>query len=206
MYPFIYLCNVNRKGVRLYDYRQDNCLYGKLNKIFHIILNILTFHSLIKHMAYPSLQLIEALRETANRLRHGAHYAWGHHGACNCGNLLQVLTPLDEKEILNFAHTGAGEWTELAEEYCSASNAPVNLVLSKLMEAGLTPSDVHHIEYLTDRAVLEKLPGGLRWLKRNVREDVILYFEAFANLLEEQLLESIDIAELTNITIAKIVV
>lgn len=139
-------------------------------------------------MAKASLQLIAALRETATRLRNGAHYAWGHHGACNCGNLLQVLTPLTEGEILRFAHTGTGEWTELSEEYCSTTNAPVNLVLSKLQQAGLTPTDIHHIEYLTDKEVLHQLPGGFRWLKRNVREDVILYFEAFANLLEEKLI------------------
>jgi hypothetical protein len=144
-------------------------------------------------MAFPSIGLINALRETATRLRNGAHYAWGHHGACNCGNLLQVLTPLSEKEILSYAHTGAGEWTELAEEYCSASNAPVNLVLSKLEQAGLTPTDIHHIEFLTDKAVLNFLAGGFRWLKRNVREDVILYFEAFANQLEEKLIQSVDI-------------
>ncbi|MBP6214714.1 MAG: hypothetical protein KA399_00830 [Chitinophagaceae bacterium] len=144
-------------------------------------------------MAFPSIGLINALRETATRLRNGAHYAWGHHGACNCGNLLQVLTPLSEKEILSYAHTGAGEWTELAEEYCSTSNAPVNLVLSKLEQAGLTPTDIHHIEFLTDKAVLNILPGGFRWLKRNVREDVILYFDAFANLLEEKLIQSVDI-------------
>lgn len=144
-------------------------------------------------MAIPSLSLIESLRETARRLRNGAHYSWGHHGACNCGNLLQVLTPLSESEILAYAHTGVGEWTELAEEYCSTTNAPVNLVLSKLMQAGLTPSDVHHIEYLTDRAVLENLPGGFRWLKRNVREDVIVYFETFATLLEDELLSAVNI-------------
>ncbi|MFT3949740.1 MAG: hypothetical protein QM763_22440 [Agriterribacter sp.] len=40
-------------------------------------------------MAYPNTKLIEALRNTAQRLRKGAHYAWGNHGACNCGNLLE---------------------------------------------------------------------------------------------------------------------
>lgn len=145
-------------------------------------------------MAKPTITLIESLRETARRLRSGAHYSWGHHGACNCGNLLQVLTRLDEKQILTYAHTAAGEWTELAEEYCSATNVPVNVVLSKLMEAGLTPTDIHHIEYLTDNDVLKKLPGGFRWLKRNVREDVIVYFETFANLLEEELLSAITIS------------
>lgn len=144
-------------------------------------------------MAKPSIELIEAFRETARRLRNGAHYAWGHHGACNCGNLVQVLTPLTEGEILRYAHTATGEWTELAEEYCSASNAPVNLMMSKLEQSGLTPVDIHHIEYLTDREVLNYLPGGFRWLKRNVSEDVILYFEAFANMLEEKLAASIEI-------------
>jgi len=138
-------------------------------------------------MANASTELIQAFRETARRLRDGAAYSWGNHGACNCGNLLQVLTPLNEKEILTYAHTGTGEWTELAMENCPGSGAPVDLLISKLQQAGLTPTDIHHIEYLTDRSVLEQLPGGFRWLKRNVREDVILYFEAYARLLEKQL-------------------
>ncbi|MFI5132454.1 MAG: hypothetical protein ACHQFX_20795 [Chitinophagales bacterium] len=144
-------------------------------------------------MAKPSIELIEALRETGRRLRNGAHYSWGHHGACNCGNLLQVITKFTEGEILRYAHSGTGEWTELAEEYCATSNAPVNVVMLQLEQAGLTPSDIHHIEYLTDRAVLKCLPGGFRWLKRNVREDVILYFDAFANLLEEKLIASVEL-------------
>ena len=45
-------------------------------------------------MAKPSLELIDALRKTANRLKTGAYYAWGNHGGCNCGNLLQVITNL----------------------------------------------------------------------------------------------------------------
>jgi hypothetical protein len=144
-------------------------------------------------MAKPSIELIEALRETARRLRNGANYSWGHHGACNCGNLLQVITPLSEGEILRYAHTAVGEWTELAEEYCGVTNSPVSLVMSRLEQAGLTPVDIRHIECLTDREVLEHLPGGFRWLKKNVREDVILYFEAFAIMLEEKLICSVSI-------------
>lgn len=144
-------------------------------------------------MAHPSIELINAFRKTAERLRNGAHYAWGHHGACNCGNLLQVITPLTEAEILHYAHLGNGEWTELAEEFCGVSNAPVSLVISKLEQAGLTPTDIHHIEYLSDKQVLQYLHGGFRWLKRNVRENVILYFEAFADMLEEELLKTVTI-------------
>lgn len=138
-------------------------------------------------MATPTIELISALRETASKLRNGAHYAWGHHGACNCGNLLQTVTSLTEGEILRYAHTGTGEWTELAEEFCPVTNAPLTLLLTRLQEIGLTPSDIHHIEYLTDKEVLKHLEGGFRWLKRNKKEDAIAYFEAFANLLEEKL-------------------
>jgi hypothetical protein len=140
--------------------------------------------------------LIDALRTTAARLRDGATYAWGNHGACNCGNLLQVITPLSRQEILQYAHTGIGEWTELSEDYCGVTNAPVDLLLSKLQGVGLTPSDIHNLEYLDNREVLDKLPGGFRWLTKNVREDVMVYFETFATMLEEQLLSGIDISHL----------
>jgi hypothetical protein len=141
-------------------------------------------------MAYPNLALVEALREAANNLRHGAHYAWGHHGSCNCGHLLQVVTHLSKEEILRYARTGSGEWTEIAEEYCAVSSAPAYLLISKLEGLGLTPVDIHNLEYLSDKEVLKNLPGGFRWLKKNIREDVILYFETFAQMLEDRLQEA----------------
>lgn len=144
-------------------------------------------------MAIPTIELVSALRATATKLRNGAHYAWGHHGACNCGNLLQTVTQLSEGEILRYAHTGTGEWTELAEEFCPVTNAPLTLLLTRLQEIGLTPSDIHHIEYLTDKEVLKHLEGGFRWLKRNKKEDAIAYFEAFANMLEEKLAQQVNL-------------
>ena len=144
-------------------------------------------------MATTSFELITALRETANRLENGAFYAWGNHGGCNCGNLLQVVTQLSKEEILQYAHSGIGEWTELAEEYCGVTNAPVSLLLKKLQELGLTPTDIHNLEYLQDREVLNNLPNGFRWLKKNVRADVVVYFNTYANILEDKLIEQIKI-------------
>lgn len=144
-------------------------------------------------MANPNIELIDALRTTANRLKKGGYYAWGNHGACNCGNLVQSLTHLNKEEILKYAQTGIGEWTELAEEYCEETNAPVNLLIQKLEMAGLNSTDIHNIEYLSDRTVLNALPGGFRWLKRNARKDVVLYFETFADILEDKLLSKIEI-------------
>ncbi len=147
-------------------------------------------------MAYANLTLINALRETAVRLRNGAYYAWGHHGGCNCGNLVQVLADLSKEEVLAIAHTAPGEWTEIAAESCSITHLPLMDLMRRLEGAGLTPTDIHHIEYLTDRKVLAALPGGFRWLKRNQREDVIVYFETFARLLEEELLKTVKIGSL----------
>lgn len=139
-------------------------------------------------MAFASTTLVNALRETARRLQNGAPYAWGHHGQCNCGNLVQVVTPFSADDIQRFAQTGTGEWTELAFAHCSSTGAPVDLLVQQLVEIGLTPTDIHHLEYLSDKAVLKNLPGGFRWLHRNRREDAIVYFEAFADLLEDKLL------------------
>jgi hypothetical protein len=144
-------------------------------------------------MAHPNLTLIGALRQAADNLRKGASYAWGHHGACNCGHVLQVVTHLSKEEILRYAHTGIGEWTEIAEEYCSTTQVPAYLMISKLEAIGLTPTDIHCLEYLQDQEILKRLPGGFRWLQKNVREDVILYFETMADVLEEKLLQVIDL-------------
>jgi hypothetical protein len=147
-------------------------------------------------MAHPNLKLVETLRKAAKNLRNGAPYAWGNHGSCNCGHILQVVTHLSKKEILEYAQSTQGEWTEIAEDYCGVTNAPAYLLISQLEKLGLTPTDIHNLEYLEDRRVLENLPGGFRWLKRNVREDVVVYFETMAEMLEEELLKTIELPRL----------
>jgi len=117
----------------------------------------------------------------------------GNHGSCNCGNLLQVVTKLSRQEILRHAHAGIGEWTELAEDYCGVTNTPVDLMISHLQKLGLTPTDIHNLEYLEDKDVLNNLPGGFRWLKKNVREDVIIYFERSPQCFEEKIMNAIHI-------------
>ncbi len=159
-------------------------------------------------MAYANLALIDALNKTADNLENGSHYAWGNHGSCNCGNLLQTITQLDAKEILRRAHSSNGEWTEITEEFCGVTNAPVDMLITNLQKIGLTPSDVHSLEYLDDKLVLKQLPGGFRWLSRNKREDVIIYFRTFAkmllNVLEQDKTLSIKpLQDALNVTLSK---
>jgi hypothetical protein len=146
-------------------------------------------------MAHPNPRLINALREAAARLHAGAPYSWGHHGSCNCGQLLQVITHLSKEEILRQAHSATGEWTEIAETYCAVTSLPAYVLISKLEAAGLTTTDIHGLEYLQDREVLNALPNGFRWLKRNERADVILYFETLAHLLEKKLSQQMKIQQ-----------
>ena len=155
-------------------------------------------------MAHPNITLVNSLREAAKNLRSGAHYAWGSHGSCNCGHLLQVVTQLSKEEIIRHAQTVYGEWTEIAEEYCGLTHAPAYLLISNLEKIGLTPTDIHNLEYLEDRLVLQNLPGGFRWLKKNVREDVIVYFETLANLLEDQLLSKIELPDFAQLQAAEV--
>ena len=155
-------------------------------------------------MAHPNITLINALREAAENLGNGAHYAWGHHGSCNCGHVLQVVTHLSKEEIVRHAQTVYGEWSEIADDYCGVTNAPAYMLVSKLEKIGLTPTDIHNLEYLEDRKVLNSLHGGFRWLKKNLREDVILYFETMALVIEEQLLNSIQLPRLEELQLAAV--
>lgn len=142
-------------------------------------------------MARPTPELIHALRQTAKSLQQGAPYQWGHMGGCNCGNLAQELTKLDKDQIHRYAMQRHGDWNEQAEDYCSTSQMPIDLLISELLNAGLQLEDLKHLERLNDHQVLTRLPVGNRFLTHNSRKDVITYMTAWAALLEEQLLEKI---------------
>ncbi len=129
--------------------------------------------------------LAAALRATAARLRLGSSYQWGHFGACNCGHLAQTLTDLPPEAIHRAAVERARDWGDAAVEYCPASGYPLDHIVSRMVAAGLELDDIRHLEELSDRRVLARLPEGRRHLRRNVREDVVLYLETWAGLLEE---------------------
>ena len=136
-------------------------------------------------MAIANLPLIQALRETADRLDSGAAYNWAHFGRCNCGHLAQTLTRLDAAEIHRRARRELIEWSEIPEDYCAATGYHLDHVIDTLLEIGLNRDDVRHLEDLSDRAILERLPGGFRWLERNSRENAVAYMRAWADLLED---------------------
>jgi hypothetical protein len=128
-------------------------------------------------------RLAEALRRTAARLRGGAPYQWGHFGACNCGHLAQTLTRRSMADIHRAAVARARDWGHAAVEHCPLSGLPLDDILGEMFAAGLGMDDVRHLEQLDDRRILRRLPLDQRQLRRNDREHVARYMDAWAELL-----------------------
>ena len=140
-------------------------------------------------MAKANKKLITAILVTIKRLENDAHYEWGHLGACNCGHLAQTLTARSKREIHEAALARVGDWGEVSEKYCETSGMAIDTIISEMLSAGLALEDIEHLENLDDPKVLKALtmPGGRRYLKHNSREDLVLYLDAWAGLLEAEL-------------------
>lgn len=138
-------------------------------------------------MAQSNVELVKALRETTTRLASGARYEWGHMGRCNCGHLVQTLTDMSDHEIAQAVDFELDEWTEYAQDYCAGSGHKVEDLFIILQDVGFSHQDVIHLENLSDTRVLDRLPGGRRYLQRNHVTDVTLYMQTMADMLEEGL-------------------
>ena len=141
-------------------------------------------------MARPTPTLITALRLTAARLSDGAGYQWGHMGSCNCGHLAQTLTRRSRGEIHQAALERAGDWGQQAIDYCPMSGYPLDHILEEMFEVGLERRDIDELERLNNPEVLARLPPERRHLRRNRRQDAVLYMETWAALLEERWLRA----------------
>lgn len=130
------------------------------------------------------MHLVIALRSTAARLAAGSTYQWGHLGMCNCGHLVETLCGLAPQQIHAFALEREGDWEQLANAYCPTSGYAIDDVITNLLDHGLTTEDIGHLEKVDDPRVLRRL--GVSHLRRNVREDVVAYLDAWADILEDQ--------------------
>ncbi|MFP4096007.1 MAG: hypothetical protein ACLFUB_16100 [Cyclobacteriaceae bacterium] len=148
-------------------------------------------------MARPKPELINALRQTAKKLERSENYQWGHMGSCNCGHLVQEVTKLSKAEIHEYAmRTRGGDWSEQALDFCPTSGYLMDQVISFMLDAGLDIEDFKHLERLSDREVLMRLPLEERYLRHNKKEDVAKYMNAWASLLEEKLMSEISLEDI----------
>jgi hypothetical protein len=144
-------------------------------------------------MANASIRVIRALRNTIDKLKSGAAYQWGHMGACNCGNLAQEVTRFSKAEIHAYAMQRHGDWSEQLNDYCPESGLPVDLLIGKLVEEGFTLKDLIHLERLSDPWVLEGIsPARRNSLRKNSKQDLILYLESWLRKLETIWLQNLE--------------
>jgi hypothetical protein len=135
-------------------------------------------------MARSSQTLIDTLRQVAENLEAGADYNWGNATKCNCAHLVQCLAPNAATIALREIRPQLDEWTEFANDYCPHSGASTDQLLDILYDHGMTHEDIHQLEYLSNRRVLQALPGGFRYLEHGNRRHVALYMRTWASLLE----------------------
>ena len=147
-------------------------------------------------MAQASIAVIKALRKTVENLEKSSNYQWGHMGSCNCGNLAQVITNLDKAEIHKSAMRKHGDWNEQLTDYCPASGLPIDHIINEMLAFGFSTEDLAHLEKLSDPKILRSLPADKKYLKHNLKSDVIIYLKTWGNILEEELISKISIEEI----------
>ena len=58
---------------------------------------------------------------------------------------------------------------------------------------GFSRDDLYRLERLSSPDILDRIPNECKPLKHNRREDVILYMNTWADLLEEKMLDEIEL-------------
>ncbi|TGE16387.1 hypothetical protein [Hymenobacter elongatus] len=145
-------------------------------------------------MAKSTFPVIQALRDTAQRLATQAPYQWGHMGSCNCGHLAQTVTHLTKAEIHTRAMQRYGDWERQLIDYCPTSGLPIDQTIDEMLALGFSRADLTHLEKLSDPTIRAVLPFERRnALRHNQRDDVVLYLRTWAQLLENELLNDIQL-------------
>lgn len=137
-------------------------------------------------MARPISEIIELLRKTGADIDTSSDYQWGHMGACNCGHLAQNITMKTKAEIHSSAMKGIGDWNDQLNDFCPGSGLPFEQIVQEMLAIGFSVKDLMCLEYLNDKKVLQLLPEGV-YLAKNKREDVVMYLNIWADMLEEEM-------------------
>lgn len=165
--------------------------------------NLGQFITTFSIMATANLQVIQALRDTAKAIATSGRYEWGHMGNCNCGHLAQTITSFSRAEIQRYALQKRGDWNEQVVDYCPTSGYPMDLIIGSMIDFGFTAADLRQLENLSDPEILNQ--AKVNSLSKNVLPDTIQYLNAWADLLEQQWIDSqIDTISLYEINTASV--
>jgi hypothetical protein len=148
-------------------------------------------------MAKATVEVISALRHTADKLEKSDRYQWGHMGLCNCGFLAQEVSHLSKSQIHFRAMEHSGDWSEQLKDYCPTSGLLMDDLISTMVNFGFDTEDLQHLERLSDNRILREFPLEIRNnIVYNSKEDVIKYLQTWSDLLERQLMDQIELPAL----------
>jgi hypothetical protein len=94
-------------------------------------------------------------------------------GRCNCGQVVQTLTRRSAAEIHAAALERCGDGREQTREHCPASGLATDAVNDELLAAGLTLSDLQHLEDWTNPTVLVRVPARDPQLDAGARPGIL---------------------------------
>lgn len=158
-----------------------------------MVLNLDRRESKRKIMAKATFDVIQALRNTVRRLERSNDYQWGHMGSCNCGFLVQEVTHLRREEIHARAMCRYGDWSEQLNDYCPTSGLLMDDLISEMLAFGFDRDDLIHLERLSDQEILAWAKPNERNFQHNVKEDAIRYLLLWADKLENEMLDAINL-------------
>ena len=144
-------------------------------------------------MARASYLLSNAIRKAALNLQNNNPYEWGHMGNCNCGHLAQTLLNINKADIHKYAMEKNGDWNEQLNDYCPTSGLLMDKLIWNLLQTGLELEDIMDLEYLKNPIIVKKIDNKLKPLQSNNREHVIAYLNTWAEMMEEELINKIDL-------------
>lgn len=156
-------------------------------------------------MARATIEVIQALRNTIHRLRNSnsKDYQWGHMGSCNCGFLAQEITHLRKDEIHARAMCRYGDWSEQLHDYCPTSGLLMDDLIREMLDFGFDRDDLIHLERLSHPKVIAYAKTEERTFQHNVKEDAIRYLNLWADMLENEMIDQINVPRLEHITAVK---
>ncbi len=122
-------------------------------------------------METKTQRLIKGLNVVINALKNGTiHYDWSHQDSCNCGVVAQAILAKNKDEIRTYYNEVQKElakhntndakvdltWQNGVRYLCPLTGEPMVEVFRKLFEAGLSKSDIVHLEYMNNPAILKR--------------------------------------------------
>ncbi len=133
-------------------------------------------------------KLITALKTSAKALESGQFpYDWHEQTACNCGVVICAITgraPINLLAKRDEELISGKTWRNFAGTVCPITGVPEHELFKQLFQAGFLPSDIHHLEFLSDKKILTR--AGFKSMNHKKKEALILYLRAWAELLIEE--------------------